>query len=208
MEDGLLQANPAARAGRFLLASHVERRREVELSVFTAEELRQLIDVARAEFPREIYVLVLTLARTGLRPGEGRCLQIADVDLAVRQLWVRRTEGRRGRKHGAARFNAPKSHQVRRVDMSDQLVADMEAYLAIRQREGPAGPWLFPPPSGAQGDSPRETHAVRHEISGFRPTAASQGGTDPKNPSATRRSRTSGGDSCRGPVSDTGNRTG
>ncbi len=147
MEDGLLQANPAARAGRFLLASHVERRHEVELSVFTAEELRQLIDVARAEFPPEIYVLVLTLARTGLRPGEGRCLQIADVDLAVRQLWVRRTEGRRGRKHGAARFNAPKSHQVRRVDMSDQLVADMEAYLAIRQRDGPAGPWLFPPPS-------------------------------------------------------------
>jgi integrase len=119
----------------------------VELSVFTAEELRQLIDVARAEFPLEIYVLVLTLARTGLRPGEGRCLQVADVDLAVRQLWVRRTEGRRGRKHGLARFNAPKNHQVRRVDMSDQLVADMEAYLAIRQRKGPAGPWLFPPPS-------------------------------------------------------------
>ena len=70
--------------------------------------MRQLIGVARAEFPREIYVLVLTLARTGLRPGEGRCLQIADVDLAVRQLWVRRTEGRRGRKHGSCPSPKPR----------------------------------------------------------------------------------------------------
>jgi integrase len=147
VEDGLLTANPAARAGRFLLPTHGERRREVELSVFTAEELRWIMQVARVEFPREIYLLVLTLARTGLRPGEGRCLQIADVEFPARQLWVRRTEGRRARKHGAARFNAPKSYQVRRVDMSDQLVAEMQAYLEARQGERLASPWLFPPPS-------------------------------------------------------------
>ena len=76
--------------------------------MFTAEELRQLIDVARAQFPPEIHVLVLTLARTGLRPGEGRCLQIADVDLAVRQLWVRRTEGRRGPESTAPLDSTPR----------------------------------------------------------------------------------------------------
>ena len=51
--------------------------------MFTAEELRQLINVARADFPLEIYVLVLTLARTGLRPGEGRCLQVAILVIEV-----------------------------------------------------------------------------------------------------------------------------
>jgi integrase len=170
-------------------------------------ELRQLTDVARAEFPLEIYVLVLTLARTGLRPGEGRCLQIADVDLAVRQLWVRRTEGPRGRKHGIARFNAPKSHQVRRVDMSDQLVADIEAYLGIRQRGSPRARGCSRPHPRA-GSQPTRNERRQAEISGFRPTPVPPGGTDPKNPSATRRSRSSGSDSCRGPVSDTENRTG
>jgi integrase len=85
IEDGLLSANPAARAGRFLQPAPAERRREIELSVFTAEELRQVVDTARAQFPREVHILVLTLARTRLRPGEGRCLQISDVDLKARQ---------------------------------------------------------------------------------------------------------------------------
>jgi integrase len=155
LEDGLLSANPAARAGRFLQPAPAERRREIELSVFTAEELRRIVDSARAQFPREVHILVLTLARTGLRPGEGRCLQISDVDLKARQIWVRRTEGRRARKHGVARFNAPKSHQIRRVDMSDQLVVEMREYVAGRAAQRSSGHWLFP--------SPPQTSVAGHE---------------------------------------------
>ena len=51
--------------------------------------------------------------------------------------------------------------------MSDQLVADMEAYLTIRQRDGPRGPLVVPAAVREPGDSPRETHAVRPRFPGL-----------------------------------------
>ena len=58
MEDGLLPGEPGHPGRTVLLASHGDAcARGWELSVFTAEELRQLINVARADFPLEIYVL-------------------------------------------------------------------------------------------------------------------------------------------------------
>jgi hypothetical protein len=74
--------------------------------------------------------------------------------------------------------------------------------------QGARGPLVVPAPIREPGDSPPETYAVRPRFPGSGFIAASQEGTDPKNVSATRRSRPSGGDSCRGPMSDTGNRTG
>src|SRR5262249_38114808 len=99
VEDGLTAANPAVRLGRFVRpADGLEGDAP---DPFTADEVTRLLEVAQQEAP-EWYAFVLTLARTGLRIGEGLALQRDDVDLNRRTLWVRRswTRGRLGTTKG------------------------------------------------------------------------------------------------------------
>ncbi len=94
-----------------------------------------------------------TLARTGLRIGEGLTLQVDDLDFQRRELWVRRTWGSRRKALGDRRINAPKSNKFRRVDMSEQLCRVLEAHLTLREAEAvvegrTVSPWLFSGPDG------------------------------------------------------------
>jgi integrase len=142
MEDGLIAANPAARVGRFMPRSGEAS----PLSVFTPDELIALLEAAERQSP-QVYARVLTLARTGLRIGEGLALQVDDLDLLHRELWVRRTWGGGKKTRGDRRFNVPKSGKPRHVDMSQQLCYVLRGYLAMR---GTASPWLFPTADGSQ----------------------------------------------------------
>ncbi len=99
-----------------------------------------MLEAAKRQSP-QVYGLVLTLARTGLRLGEALALQVDDLDLTRRELWVRRTWGSRRKALGERRFNTPKSGKARRVDMSQQRCQVLRGYLAMR---GAASPWLFP----------------------------------------------------------------
>src|SRR5262249_3711487 len=66
IEDGLLQANPAARLGRFTRTAKTPESKGVAL---TSNEVRQFLAAAREVSP-EYYPLVLTAVRAGLRRGE------------------------------------------------------------------------------------------------------------------------------------------
>lgn len=148
VEDAHLTGNPAARLGRFASCSGETR----EFEIFSREELTILLSTAAREFP-DVYPIVLTLARTGLRIGEALTLQRDDVDFPRRELWVRRTWGSRKKALGPRRINTPKSNKFRRVDMSEQLCRVLQGYLALQEAEAivegrAPSPWLFPGPDG------------------------------------------------------------
>jgi integrase len=114
------------------------------VEIFTPEELTRLLQTAAKEMP-EAYRLVLTLARTGLRIGEALTLQVSDIDLARREVSVRRTWGSRKKALGERRINTPKSGQPRRVDLSKQLCDVLGSYLATRTSDSA---WVFPGDDG------------------------------------------------------------
>lgn len=147
VEDGLLAANPAARLGRYLRAAGPDP--EEAPDPFTAEELRQLLETAERELP-EWYPFWLTLARAGLRIGEGLALQRDGVDLGRRTLWVRRTWTR-------GRLGTTKGGRSRAVDLSPQLAETLRTWLSVQEAEAAVrgaapGPWLFPAPTGDPWD--------------------------------------------------------
>ena len=112
------------------------------------EELSTLLETAEREMP-EVYPILLTLARAGLRIGEALTLQVDDLDFDRRAVWVRRTWGSRTKALGDRRINAPKSNKFRRVDMSEQLCRVLQGHLTLREAEnivkgGKPAPWLFP----------------------------------------------------------------
>jgi integrase len=57
----------------------------------TPDELRGLLDAARAAWSFDQYALLLVLARTGVRIGEAVGLQWGDLDLDARMVVIRRT---------------------------------------------------------------------------------------------------------------------
>ena len=87
VEDELLSANPALKMGKYL-----QRGDEPEATPdpFTREEVEHVVATAREHFP-EWYAWVLCGLRTGLRAGELRGLQWADIDWRGRYLLVRRS---------------------------------------------------------------------------------------------------------------------
>jgi integrase len=89
-----------------------------------------LLVTAAQEMPKA-HPLVLTLARTGLRIGEALTLQPHDLDFERRELGVRRTWGSRLKALGEQRINPAKSGRIRRVDMSQQLGEELQAYVGI-----------------------------------------------------------------------------
>jgi integrase len=145
VEDGHVTGNPAARLGRYVRADRLEEAPDP----FTADEVRCLLEVAMREWP-EWHAFFLTLARTGLRIGEGLALRRDDVDLGqwrvcVRQTWTR---GRLGTAKGGRR---------RTVDLSPQAAETLRTWLSVQETEAAVqgrapAPWLFPAPAGTPWD--------------------------------------------------------
>src|SRR5262249_54967915 len=113
--------------------------------------------VAEADMP-EWYPALLTLARTGLRPGELAGLRPEDIDFREGAVWGRRRiyEGREG---------TPKNGKGRRGDMSQQLPRVLRRDLTLREAEAafsgqPASTQLFPAPRGGALDRGRFAQTV------------------------------------------------
>jgi len=116
IESGLLDANPAARLGRFTRTARTAEAKGVAL---TTAEVQAFLGAAR-EVCEEYHPLFLTALRTGLRRGELVALQWGDIQfgngesdpnrfILVRHNYVRREH------------TTTKSNKSRRVDLSREL---------------------------------------------------------------------------------------
>jgi integrase len=86
VEDGLLEENPAE--GRSPLAPTRGRRHANPVKVLTRAELGQVLEAARRE--AAWFAPILTLADTGVRPGELLGLRWGDVDEELSRLSIHR----------------------------------------------------------------------------------------------------------------------
>jgi integrase len=143
VEDGILAANPAAHVLRRSRSEPAGARRRTRF--LRREELTRLLVACRDACPRW-YPFVLTLARTGMRLGEACALRWEDLDLEAGIADVRRAFWR-------GRVQSPKSGRGRKVDLSRQLIATLDALAreqrAVAARDGRApSAWVFATPEG------------------------------------------------------------
>ncbi|MDK2742554.1 MAG: site-specific integrase [Nitrospira sp. BO4] len=101
-------------------------------------------------------MLLSTYLKAGLRPSEGRALQVGDIDFMARRLRVERAATLSGA------IKSTKTGETRWVDLSDGLLSDLKTYLTLRHVEdiaqGRESLWLFPSKAGTLLD---ESHVVR-----------------------------------------------
>ena len=159
VEDGLLAANPAMRLGRYYRnADHPKR----PICPLTQLEVRALLAAAQRYAP-SAYPLLLCAARTGLRLGELLALQWGDLDFHGRFLEVQRNLV-------AGRLTTPKSGKPRRVDMSDQLSATLQALRTARKEEtlrrgwGQVPEWVFCSETGGRLDGDNFRKRVFYKV--------------------------------------------
>lgn len=83
IDDGLMTANPAARLSRQLKLQPRRASQQEAVKAMTREQLARFFAQAdRDRVARPYRPLFLTLARTGMRIGEGLALEWPNVDLA------------------------------------------------------------------------------------------------------------------------------
>lgn len=166
VEEGLLGGNPAAKLGRKLHLHPTKQhmKAKVEARVLSRERLRHFLEYIRRHVA-EAYPVILTLARCGLRIGELVALRLDDYEPEAGKLLVARSWDAKRRA-----FGTPK-HGARRVDVSPQLAAVLDAHVAaLRKIVGlngtpKSGEWLFPSQAGTMLD-PRNVRRLLYDLSG------------------------------------------
>lgn len=109
VDDEVLPANPAHNVGKIFKRQNPKPK----IDPFNMDELATLLNTYQIHFPRH-YPLILTLARTGIRFGEGLGLKWKDIDFKGRFITIERSLSK-------GRVETPKNGQDRKVDMSQQL---------------------------------------------------------------------------------------
>jgi integrase len=145
MDDEILTSNPATRVGRSIKRSRANR-----LDPLTRDEVARLLDTAKEKYGFDVYALLMTAVRTGMRMGELFGLQWVDLDFNTRFVKVQRSFVR-------GREETPKSGKSRRIDMSKQLSEVLQELKARRREEycarGQDLPrWVFVNQDGTQLD--------------------------------------------------------
>ncbi len=147
IDDRIVKVNPVARLGK--LFTH-KKDGKAFIAPLEHHELHVLLETAKERFPF-LYSLLLCAARTGMRQGELIGLQWGDIDFLGGFIEVRRGVVLR-------EVTTTKSHQIRRVDMSVQLQANLQHIKEIRQIEAmdtgrEVIPWVFLSPEGKRWDN-------------------------------------------------------
>jgi integrase len=150
IEDGIIEANPAVRLGRF---TRTAKTTEVKGIALTTEEVQKFLNAAKEICP-EYQTLFLLAVRAGLRRGELVALQWGDIEFG-------RSDKDRNRfilvQHNYVRreHTSTKSRKTRRVDMSRelrrQLIKLRDARLqaaALEDNVDISGELVFPSPDG------------------------------------------------------------
>lgn len=139
VEDGHITVNPASRLG--YLFNSKDQNLENEIDPYSAKELDTYLETCEARFPQS-HPFFLTLARTGMRLGEGLALKTGDIDFAGQFIEIKRA-------FVENRLTTPKSGKSRRVDMSPQLSATLKNLIhqnkvtAMKKGWGEVPEWLF-----------------------------------------------------------------
>ena len=121
IEDGLIDSNPAAKLHRFAKV----QKQDFSAVPLAREEAEAFLESAK-EFCPQYYPLFLTALRAGLRRGELVALRWGDIQFggseedANRYILVQRN-------YVYGQFTTPKSKKLRRVDLSRQLRAVLQA---------------------------------------------------------------------------------
>lgn len=170
--------NPASNLGKVN-----KKQPGASINPLTRGEVSTLLDKAKEKSP-DLYPLLLSAARTGMRQGELIALKGTDIDFHSRFIEVNRTLSR-------GKLTSPKSGKTRRVDMSNQLTGVLQDLLSKRkavalrkEMEKPAGErrgaaevtgeimegWLFITPIGTQLDPSNLRKAFNRllELAGLR----------------------------------------
>lgn len=124
IEDGVVTLNPAACLGR-LFRSTPDRRSHIQ--PLTSAEVSALLKVADTHYP-VLAPLLLCAVRAGLRMGELIGLQWSDIDFHGGFVEIRRAVV-------LGEVTTPKSHKIRRVDLSPQLAQTLRRVQEVRQLE-------------------------------------------------------------------------
>jgi len=184
VDDGLLRVNPARDVGgreRRKRADSLSRaERQKKIRPLAHEQLAALLEAAfdritaaerrisaedddsasRSDYQQALRaarrdaVLFLTLADTGLRPGEALALQWEDFDCAARLLHVERAVSLRAVK-------PTKTEESRTVDLTQRLSDTLSRWQAVCEADALAAgrdvaPWIFP----SEAATPLEAAAV------------------------------------------------
>jgi len=157
VERRLLPANPATSLGKFY--SEAGQVRE-EVDPFTTAEIPLLLNATSGHFGFESYVLILCALHTGMRAGEIAGLQWSDVDFTNRFLIVRR-------QYRDGTQKRTKTKKLRKVDISDALLQELQALRKLRMQTCLAAganeipKWVFLSPGKKL---PREKRAIGQPV--------------------------------------------
>jgi integrase len=129
-DDGLLKANPAMsmsrRQGRKSADALSRSERLKAIRPMSEQQLAAMLMTARED--AEYFPLLLTLARTGVRPGEAMALKWEDLNLSERVISVERAVS-------AGQIGTTKTGHARRVDMSQELAGALSRLYVEREKE-------------------------------------------------------------------------
>jgi integrase len=141
LDDGIILSNPADKLGKVLRLGRSRVARQEQIKALDRDQLGRFLEATLDAVPR-LHPLFLTLARTGLRLGEGLALQWSDVDFEARELRVSRALSTTGD------LGTPKSGRSRTVDLSRGL-CQVLSQLEMRQ----TNEWLARPADGSPADA-------------------------------------------------------
>jgi integrase len=145
VDDGVIQANPAAGLGRSMSLTRSAKGRQERIRAFDGAQLDRFLAAAQAMVPR-LYPLFFLLSRTGLRLGEALALRWADLDLVARELRVERALST------TRDIDTPKSGHGRTVDLGRSTCEMLRRLHAAAAEEalarGARPEWVFPAANG------------------------------------------------------------
>jgi integrase len=124
LEDRHITSNPASKLGKFYKQA---KNLHEEIQPLTREEVPIFLEAARVHFP-DYFPLFLCAIHTGMRSGELAGLHWGDVDFNGKFLTVRRNFTR-------GRIEKTKTGRIRRVDLSDALLSELQQLKRKRQAE-------------------------------------------------------------------------
>ena len=147
LDDELVKANPTSsvsrRRGQKPNSTVAERQHAIR--PLGDEELARFLEAAKHDRPErrrhavhygsENYALFLTLARTGVRPGEAFGLNWEDIDFSKREILIERTLSSSGH------VRTTKTGRSRRVDMSLELARALAALYKYREEQTLKNGW-------------------------------------------------------------------